>query len=198
MLSFSEFGVVIDINEKRKKNSVVFCFGRFQPITSGHEKMINRVVREAKNLNADCFVFPSHSHDNNRNPLKYEDKIRFLAEIFPEANLVDNAKITNPFIAMKILSESGYKHVTIVCGDDRLDKYKKFEEYNQSSSTIPGEFIFETINIVSIGKREGTISATYLREHVKNNKFDEFKKGLPCCIKDNLSAEIFEKIRNID
>ena len=48
--------------------SVVFTFGRFNPPTTGHEKLIEKVKKIAGG--DDYYIFPSHSQ-NNKNCLLY-------------------------------------------------------------------------------------------------------------------------------
>lgn len=194
MLSFKAHGTVTKILEQKNKRSVVFCFGRFQPITTGHGKLINMVLREATSRNADSYVFPSHSQDNKKNPLAYADKIHFIGEMFPGVRLVDNAEIKDPFIALKMLSEAGYKSVTMICGSDRVSEYLRFSEIYNGHEDPEKRLGFNEINIVDVGEREGMISATELREHAKAGHYLQFKKGIPS-YRNDLVNEIYNKVR---
>lgn len=193
MLTFKEHGIVAGIKEQKTKRSVVFCFGRFQPVTTGHAKMINRVIKEGKDRNADVFVFASHSQDNEKNPLTYKDKIGFISEIFPEIRLVDS-NLPNPFFVMKMLSEAGYKSATIVCGSDRVKNFQGFEKYIGHENEL-NRFDMNEINVVDVGPREGTISATILREHALSGQYEKFTEGLAEC-SDELAKEIYNKVRS--
>ena len=44
--------------------SVVFTFGRFNPPTTGHEKLIEKVKKIAGG--DDYYIFPSHSQNNKK------------------------------------------------------------------------------------------------------------------------------------
>ena len=65
------------------KDTVVFSFGRFNPPTSGHEKLMDKVAAVAKKENADFMVFPSHSQNPKKDPLSHKDKVNFMRKMFP-------------------------------------------------------------------------------------------------------------------
>ena len=56
-------------------NAAVFTFGRFNPPTIGHEKLLKVVENTAKIQKGDYFVFMSHSQDAKKNPLSYNQKM---------------------------------------------------------------------------------------------------------------------------
>ena len=76
------------------KKTIVFTFGRFQPPTIGHGKLFNAVISHAKSVGGEHLIYASQSFDGGRpraavkNPLQYKDKIRFLKQMFPQANIV--------------------------------------------------------------------------------------------------------------
>ena len=47
---------------------IVFSFGRFNPPTAGHSKVVDHVVNTAETHGADHKVIVSHSQDKNKNP----------------------------------------------------------------------------------------------------------------------------------
>ena len=63
----------VDIAEAPK--TVAFTFGRFNPPTIGHEKLINKLA----NIGADDYkVYASHSQNPKRDPLQYTKKIAYM------------------------------------------------------------------------------------------------------------------------
>ena len=72
MLSFKEY-----LTEDKNLKTVVLAFGRMNPPTIGHKKLMEKIVSVAKKENADAKLYLSHSQDAERNPLSYEEKIKF-------------------------------------------------------------------------------------------------------------------------
>ena len=56
----------------------MFTFGRFNPPTNGHEKLVDRMVKVSKSVGGDPILFSSHSSDKVKNPLNHRDKVKFL------------------------------------------------------------------------------------------------------------------------
>ena len=76
------------------KDKIVFTFGRFNPPTTGHEKLIEKVAAVAKKEAADFMVFPSHSQNPKKDPLDFKTKVRFMKKMFPKysRNIISNNK----------------------------------------------------------------------------------------------------------
>ena len=70
----------MDINELLEPNAkkAVFTFGRFNPPTKGHARLMD-VVKNASS-GADHYVFTGRTNDPKKNPLQYKDKITFLSD----------------------------------------------------------------------------------------------------------------------
>ena len=49
--------------------TAVFAFGRFNPPTIGHEKLINAVIAVNQRERGTAFIYGSHSQDSKKNPL---------------------------------------------------------------------------------------------------------------------------------
>ena len=49
-----------------KNKPVVFAFGRFNPPTTGHAKLVDVLNRLAKKVGGDAMVFTSHSNDKKK------------------------------------------------------------------------------------------------------------------------------------
>ena len=60
----------------------VFTFGRFNPPTIGHEKLIQAVAKQAGR--DDYLIFTSHSLDKKKNPLKSDVKVKYMKLMFPK------------------------------------------------------------------------------------------------------------------
>jgi nicotinic acid mononucleotide adenylyltransferase len=174
------------IEEAVMKNAAVVSFGRMNPITSGHEKLIDKVTSEAARRKADPMVFMSHSQDAKKNPLSYDDKVKFAKKAF--GNTIQKSNSKTIIDIAKSLSGK-YKNFVMVVGSDRVDEFQKMlTKYNGK------EFNFENIEIVSAGERdpdaEGVegMSASKMRSLAADNNVKEFSKGLPKKLQSSASS----------
>lgn len=180
---------------KNNPRIAVVAFGRFQPVTSGHEKLLNKIVSVAKKHKGDPMLFMSRSNDKKKNPLTHDQKLSFARELFPKYKSViqDDAKVTNPF---KLLSELSGKYdvVYFIAGSDRVPAFKaQFDKYNGK------DYTFEKIEVVSAGERdpdaEGAagMSASKLRAAAADGDFDTFKQGIPG--KESTAKKMYDAVR---
>ena len=65
-----------------EEREIFFSFGRMNPPTVGHEKLLSVLQRKAgKNAYK---VFLSQSHDANKNPIPYQKKVKLTRKMFPK------------------------------------------------------------------------------------------------------------------
>ena len=185
---------------EQKDKSVVFTFGRFNPPTIGHEKLIRKVISQAKGNNYRIYV--SQSSDPERNPLKYKEKVQLMRKMFPKygRNIILNKKIINVFNILVDLYDQGFKEVTMVVGSDRVPEFKKLMGQYNGKKARHGFYDFEVINTVSAGDRDpdaddvSGMSASKMRAAAKAGDLDSFSKGLPKSFGDKVG--VFNLIRN--
>ena len=182
--------------EEAKDKKVVFTFGRFQPPTSGHQLLIERVQQVAKKLGAEHRIYPSPSHDAKKNPLSHSDKVKYMKKMFKGANIMNDKKMINPFKVAEQLSEQGYTHVTMVVGSDRVNEFKK----SIGKYVGPDGYNFK-FNVVSAGKRdpdaEGVVgmSGSKMRQAVKDGDLASFSKGVPSGMNKRDIQGLFKAIK---
>lgn len=178
------------------KKHVAFAFGRFNPPTVGHKKLIDTVV-DASN-GGDFYIFTSQTQDPDKNPLDYQTKVNFLKKLFPDIQdkIVYDLAIKNVLQAADKLKSNGYTDATFVCGSDRVPEFTKLLNTWNGMDKTPR---FGTLNIVSSGEREDGaegvegVSASMAREFVKNNDFESFKGTVPN--NPQLAKELFDAIK---
>ena len=178
------------------KKHVAFAFGRFNPPTVGHKKLIDTVV-DASN-GGDFYIFTSQSQDPDKNPLDYQTKVNFLKKLFPniQDKIVYDVSIKNVLQAADKLKASGYTDATFVCGSDRVPEFTKLLNTWNGMDKTPR---FGVLNIISSGEREdgmegvGGVSASMAREFVKNNDFESFKGTVPN--NPQLAKELFDAVK---
>jgi hypothetical protein len=188
-----------EIMEARGKVAV-FTFGRFNPPTTGHEKLIMKVASVAKSNRADYFVYPSHSQNELKDPLPQSLKIAYMRKMFPKhaRNIMAAKERTAIDIAVS-LHNQGYTSIIMVVGSDRVPEFKKLLDKYNGVQARHGMYDFESIQVVSAGERdpdaEGVtgMSASKMRAAASANDFDSFKLGLPKGFKD--AEKLFNDVR---
>lgn len=185
----------IIVNPELKEASarrVVVTFGRMNPPTIGHEKLINKVKEVARKLGAKAEVYLSHSQDAKKNPLTYDDKVMIAKQAF--GPIVQKAVAKTIIEVMKAL-DNRYDDVTLVVGADRVNEFETLlNKYNNK------EFTFNTISVVSAGERdpdaEGVegMSASKMREAAQKGEVSKFKSGLPKNLQQH-ADDIYDMVR---
>jgi hypothetical protein len=164
---------------------IVVTFGRFNPPTIGHEKLLNAVSSTAGKKPYRIYV--SQSQDKKKNPLPYDEKIKFLRKMFPRyaRNIIDDTSIKTIFdIAVKLNTE-GFTHFILVVGSDRVSNFKELLDKYNGVKAAHGEYKFESIEVVSAGERDpdsdevSAMSASKLRAAAAEGDLSAFLKGLP-------------------
>ena len=174
-----------------QKDNVVFTFGRFNPPTTGHEKLIQKVKSVAGS--SPYRIYPSQSQNQKKDPLPHALKIAYMRKMFPKhaRNIVaDKDSRTAIDIAVKLYDE-GFKNLTMVVGSDRVKEFERLlKTYNGVGGKRHGYYKFDSINVVSAGERdpdaEGVegMSASKMRKAASESDLDSFQQGLPSGFKD--------------
>jgi hypothetical protein len=157
---------------------VAITFGRMNPPTIGHQKLVDHLHSTAKKHGADAEVHLSHTQDSKKNPLSHSQKVGLARKAF--GNSVKSGPHKTIIDVMKHLHKQGRKEVHVVVGGDRhKEMHELLHRYNGK------EYHFDKIHVHSAGERdpdaEGAegMSASKMREHAKNNNHEGFKSGLP-------------------
>jgi len=156
---------------------IVITFGRMNPPTTGHEKLVRALNKTAKRVGGEAAIYLSHSQDAKKNPLSYKDKLIWAQKAF--GDVVKKSSARNIIEVLKEL-DSAYTDVTIVVGSDRVKEFDTLaNKYNGK------EYNFKSIQTVTAGERdpdsEGVdgMSASKMRELAKDGKISNFLMGLP-------------------
>lgn len=190
-----------DLHEKLEGRTAVFTFGRMNPPTIGHEKLLNKLKNVASRSSADWFVYLSSSQDAKKNPLPFERKIHYAKKMFGrDVNAKTFPKEPTALHAASSLYSKGYKKLIMVVGSDRVNDFSKLLKQYNNQDKPHGFYNFDSIDVVSAGERdpdaEGVsgMSASKLRGFAVQGKFDEFAKGLPG-LNDKDARSLFNEIR---
>ena len=179
---------------------VVFTFGRFNPPTTGHLKLLDKVAAVAKGN--DYRIYASQSSDKKKNPLQYKEKVQFMRKMFPKhgRNIVINTKVKTALDIASELYDEGYNKLIMVVGGDRVASFQKLlDQYNDVKSRHGYYNFIEGIQVVSAGERdpdaEGVtgMSASKMRAAAMDGDFKSFQLGLPKGYSDGVT--LFNTLR---
>jgi len=196
-MSFPSFKQYL-VEEQRE---VFFTFGRMNPPTIGHGKLMSVLATKAgKNPYK---VYISQSQDAKKNPLTYDQKIKHVRKMFPKhaRNVISDKKLRNVFEVASALYDQGFNKVTMVVGADRITEFKTLLDKYNGVKGRHGFYNFEKINVVSAGDRdpdaEGVegMSASKQRENAKNNDFTTFAQGVPNTMSNKDAKRLFNDVR---
>ena len=170
-----------EIYQPKKSKHVAFCFGRMNPPTIGHARLLNTTSRASNG--GDYYIFLSHTQDSKKNPLDYNTKVDFVKAMYPQhADRVSYGSLRTIMEIMEFLYHNNYTDVTYVCGNDRLPAFK--ELLNKYNGVEGGKtyYKFNSIDIVSSGPRDpdddgvAGASASAARAAAEAGDKEEFKK----------------------
>lgn len=184
------------LSEVRREKQAVITFGRFNPPTSGHEKLIDKVIKTARKLKAEPLVYAMHSQDSKKNPLSYRQKIKYLKMGMPKAKaIIVDTNIDTIFGIIEDLDEDKYTSVTLVVGSDRVkefsDMFRKYSDFDN----------IRQVNVISAGERDpdaddvSGMSASKMRELAKNGDLEGFKKGVSSGLNDRFAEQMYNDVR---
>lgn len=190
------------LREKQEKHAVL-AFGRLNPPTIGHEKLVKKVKDVAKENNASHHVILSHSQDKKKNPLSSQQKLKHAKRFFPNTNIESSDKDSPTILHQAAkLHAQGVTHLHVVGGSDRTEEYHNLlHKYNDVKSGH-GHYNFKKITVHSSGERdpdaEGTegMSASKMRKHASEGNYKEFKKGVPSHVSDKHAKELYHDVRH--
>ena len=195
----------LELSEAKEAGKhAVMAFGRMNPPTTGHLKLIDKVKDVAHKVGGSHHVIVSHTQDSKKNPLSGEQKIKHLKRYSPGTNIeASNKEHPSIFHHAEKLHKSGVTHLHVVAGSDRVNEYKhNLEKYNgkpNKEGHVP--YHFKKITVHSAGHRdpdsEGSegMSGTKMREHAKSGNFHEFRKGVPSHVSDTHAKELMHDTR---
>lgn len=189
--------------EIRKKKVAVFTFGRMNPPTIGHEKLIKKALEVARKQSADPYIFLSHTQDPRKNPLNNSQKIKYLKLGIPEAakSIKQSEKIRTPFDAIHHLISLGYTTVIMVVGGDKVDDFRQTITPYVGHPDKTKRIDLESFEIIGAGARDPNaedvsgISASKMRQFAASNNFKEFYKGSLKGLSERFARELFDLVR---
>jgi hypothetical protein len=183
----------IDLQEAT--GTVSFTFGRFNPPTTGHEKLCDAVKKANP---SDYKIFASQSQNPKKDPLQYAKKIAYMKKSFPKHKR--NIVVSKSRNIFEILVElNSYENLIMVVGSDRVAEFEKIINTYNGVKARHGFYEFKTVKVLSAGERdpdaEGVegMSASKMRAAAADSDFDSFKLGTP--LKDADAKKLYFDVR---
>lgn len=156
-----------------KKVNIII--GRFQPITLGHLKIASALYKENELPTVWCLV--SNKKFDAKHPFSDELISKEIDECLKGTNeyaghiYIKNADIVK---CAEILHSEDFEPILWGCGSDRYPSYKKqADRYKEMANLLPEFDCFE------VNRTDDDISATKVREAIKTDNKEEFKKMMP-------------------
>jgi len=183
--------------KSKEKKQLTVGFGRFNPPTIGHEKLMNSISKTA-GKGGEYKIYPSRSQDSTKNPLNPTDKVEYMRKAFPDhaKSIVDDDKTRTIFDVLKSAYGKGYSTVNVVVGSDRVKEFENLaNKYNGQL------YNFDKINVVSAGERSADskgvegMSASKLRKAAMDGDFKTFRSGISKALDDKSAKNLFNTVQ---
>ena len=184
-----------------EEKTVYFTFGRMNPPTTGHEKLMNELAK--KSGKHSYRVYLSQSKDNKKNPLDFKYKVKTVRKFFPKhaRQVMLDRNVKNVFDAVTEIYNDGYKNVSMVVGSDRVNEFKTLLNKYNGKKGRHGLYNFSKINVISAGDRDpdaddvSGMSASKMRKLASDGDFTQFSQGLPRSVSNNEAKKVYNEVR---
>ena len=190
------------------RSTAVFAFGRFNPPTIGHQKLLSKVVDTAKGLNGKGYIFLSQKQNNKTDPLTFKEKQDYIKMFYPNLAIGD-AGVKTIIQALQKIQAEGRTKIVMIAGSDRVNEFEKLlNQYNGKPDKAGNDlYNFDQIDVISAGERdpdqEGASGASASKARDLANRGQEFEfyqvimggktgKKLYDIIQDRLGKQIDE------
>ena len=177
-------------------DTLTIVFGRFNPPTVGHEKLLQAAEKAA--IGGELKIYPSRTNDPKKNPIDPDMKISYMKKMFPdyEEQIINDPEMVSIFNVLVTAAEDGYRNINIVVGADRQAEFENLaNKYN-------GElYDFKEIRVISAGVRDADaegvegMSASKMRKAVQDDDFDAFRRGMPKKLNNADTQALFDAVR---
>jgi len=202
---------------------IIFTIGRMNPPTTGHMKLIEKMMVTALETNVKrIYIILSATVDHEKNPLECIDKRKLLLNFIIDKvknNIIEKEKYTTSEINKIIIEvictndpkininsknpifktisfmiqENNPSNIQLIIGEDRIEDYNWMKKYLSEKVNF-----LTPIDVKRKSNDQETegMSATKMRNLAIAGHFDEFSKEMiPTGIDDEHIQEIYDTIR---
>lgn len=184
-----------------EEKTVYFTFGRMNPPTTGHEKLMNELSKKSgKNPYR---VYLSQSTDKKKNPLDFKYKVKTVRKFFPKhaRSVMLDKKVKTIFDAVTEIYNDGFKNIAMVVGSDRVNEFNTLLNKYNGVKGRHGLYNFNKINVISAGDRDpdaddiSGMSASKMRSLANEGDFTQFSQGLPRNVSNADAKKVYNEVR---
>ena len=175
--------------------TMVFSWGRLNPPTIGHKKLVDKVLSVARDKKAEHTVLLTRTQKAPKDPLSPEMKLYFASKMFPNANVMVATKELSTIFAWLKQWNGQYDKLVLICGSDRVPEFERLiHSYNGK------DYTYKSVEVVSAGERdpdsEGVagMSASKLRGYAQARDYKNFRKGLPSTFREPDAKALYEAV----
>jgi len=181
---------------EKTKGTLTIAFGRFNPPTTGHEKLLDTVASSSDD--GDYIIVPSRTQDKKKNPLDADTKVSIMRQMYPNHSerIVNDPQNRTIFDVLKKAHMDGYAGVRIIGGGDRVKEFEKLSgDYNGKL------YAFDNVEVRSAGDRDpdsddiSGMSASKQRQAAAEGDFATFRKGVPASMNNKQARELYNTLR---
>ena len=184
-----------------EEKTVYFTFGRMNPPTIGHEKLLN--VLAQKSGKNPYRVYLSATTDKKKNPLTFNDKVKAARKMFPRhaRQIMADKQVKNVMDVANKLYNEGNKRIVMVVGSDRIKEFEILLKKYNGKKARHGFYNFERIDVISAGARDpdatgiAGMSASKMRDAASNGDFTKFSQGLPRNVSNADAKNLYNSVR---
>ena len=182
---------------EKTKGTLTIAFGRFNPPTTGHEKLLDTVASSSDD--GDYIIIPSRTQDKKKNPLDADTKVSIMRQMYPKHSerIVNDPANRTIFDVLKKAHMDGYAGVRIIGGGDRVAEFEKL------SNNYNGKlYAFDNVEVRSAGDRDpdgddvSGMSASKQRKAAAEGDFTSFRKGVPSSLNNKQARELYNTLRS--
>lgn len=190
--------------EATEENHHDVTFGRMNPVTIGHEAVVNQVKKAAKEHGGGHTIILSGSQDAKKNPLTPEQKLKHAKRAFPDTNIKVASK-TSPTLlhTASDLHKQGVTHLHVHVGSDRVNEMGALLHKYNGAEGKHGHYNFKKITMHAVGgerKDDGgegveSASGSVMRKHVKEGDKESFMRKAPSKMSPKHKEEMYNDVR---
>ena len=188
MYSFKEFfQETISIDAIKKfpgKEKIAVFMGRFQPPTKAHLDIIKK-IQSQEHLPVEIAIVRGEKTGLNKEKNPFDFNLQ--QQIFKSClgNSINIMKLTSGFIGefINVLRHHNKEPVLLYCGTDRIKSYQaQISRYKNKLNL--------SLQVKEISRSDEDISASKVRNALKNNDIEKFKQ-----LTDKCEWKYFEKLK---
>jgi phosphopantetheine adenylyltransferase len=187
---------------RKEMKTAVFVFGRFNPPTIGHEKLLNALSATAQREGGTALVYTSSTQDAKKNPLTKDQIFKHMAKAFPKEKKTFQTRSTaKTALEVAVELSKKYDKLVMVVGSDRVSDFSSLLNTYNGVKAKHGFYEFKEIDIVSAGERDpdasgaSGMSASKMREAAVQGDFDLFRTGIPSTMNNKDAKNMMNDVR---